>query len=201
MLSLYSDNKEILKSDKVYTKFLLIHLIGGNSSGKSGVTGALIQKYPEIVALGKYKESNTTKGVYTGGLDAMKMTTEERFDLIKKKFASNIPVIIVEGMMTIYYESFFKKYYELQKIKDRDILVVHLKCSLDECIKRVTIRGKKSMDQKRLDHLKLRITTCINLYKKIQENDRYKKIEFDSSDKSNFANIISELSKIVDKYV
>jgi len=180
---------------------VFIHILGGHSTGKSGIVGRIKQKYgAKIMALGKYSRSRTTKGLLTGGMDGIQMTNKERFKYIKRHFLSNKQVLLCEGMMVIYYDSFLSKYYELQKIKHRTVYVILLQTDIETMRKRISKRSKgKEHSEKRERNLRSKASCSESTYNRLEENSTFIKTKFDTSDSKIFDNIVIYISEIIDK--
>lgn len=182
---------------------VFIQLIGGHCSGKSGIVGEIIRIYNnKITALGKYSESKTNDGLLTGGMDGVKMTNIERYALIRREFLSNKKVIICEGMMIIYYSSFISRYYELQEIKNRDVYIILIETDLETVKKRLHVRSVgKEFTKERLIHINSKANSSRSTFDRIVENDKYKKISFNTNKISEINKVVDYIKKIIEKYL
>jgi len=185
------------------TPAVFIQVIGSHGSGKSATVGKIKEKYGnKIKVLGKYSESNTTKGIYTGGMDAISGTNTKRFEIIKNAFLSNKKVVICEGFMVLYYSSFLSKYYELQEIRNRDVYIIYLTADIDVLVKRIEKRSKgKKTTEKRYNKVKSIMKTSESGYNKLTQNDRFKLTKFDVSKIEFYKDVIDYISNIIERYL
>ncbi|KKN00224.1 hypothetical protein LCGC14_1139960 [marine sediment metagenome] len=179
---------------------VFINILGGNATGKSGIVGRIKQKYDnKVIALGKYSRSKTSIGLLTGGMDMYGSTQIQRFSYIKRHFLSNKQVLLCEGFIVVFYESFLSKYYELQKIKHRTVYAILLHADLDVLQKRLFKRSKgKEFTTKRLKNLNSKASSANASYNKLIETDTYKKTKFDTSDPKIFDEVVNYISEIID---
>lgn len=198
--------EEVIEIDNTIPS-VLIHLIGGHCTGKSGIVGEIIKiynniSYNQITALGKYSESKTNDGLLTGGMDGVKMTNIERYKLIKKEFLSNKKVIICEGMMIIYYSSFISRYYELQEIKNRDVYIILLETELEIIKKRLHVRSVgKEFTKERLTHINSKANSSKSTFERIIENNKYKKISFTTNNINEIKKVVDYIKEIIERYL
>ena len=176
---------------------VVLHIMGGHASGKSTLAGKFIN-LPDTVVLGKYSKSKTFDGM-TGGMDMLKATQEERFNLIKKEWLGDKKNVILEGMMCIYNKSFFSRYKELQAIKKRKVYAILLESKTDKVIERISKRSKgKVFDEKRSRHINSKARGARKNYNKLNPME-YEKLEFDTTDENNFLAIEKRLLEILQK--
>ena len=130
----------------------MIYLIGANATGKSSMTGWILNNFKNSQAVGIYKKRQI-QGTYTGGADALKITNQKRRDMLQNIWMSDKDIVIMEGMIIIsklnidYFLQLQKKFY-------RKIIVIHLFCSLDTLQKRIYERSKgKVQSEKRTKNL------------------------------------------------
>lgn len=192
-------------SDKVEDdnrKKLFIQILGGHASGKSGLVSGLIKEFGNSInPIGPYNPSKTTNGILTGGMDCMKLKALERFELIKDSFLSNKPVVICEGMMLIYFDSFVSQYKKLMENKNRDVYIVLLNCEFEEILKRVEFRSKgKKLDDPRRERLLGKHKTSISTYNKALEMGCYNYLTLDTSN-NNFKEPLEILKKLIKEYI
>ena len=194
--------EEVIEIDNTIPS-VLIQILGGHCTGKSGIVGEIKKYYNDkIVVLGKYAESNTNKGLLTGGMDGISITNKERYNIIKKEFLSNKKVIICEGMMIIYYSSFINKYYELQEIKNRDVYIILLETDLEVIKNRLHVRSKgKEFTEKRFGHILSKAGCSKSTFDKIIENKKYNKLTFKTNKIEDFNIIINKIKEIIERYL
>src|SRR3990167_7258593 len=144
---------------------LFIQFIGGHACGKSSVAGWLKKEYPKgiIEVLGTYKKSKTSN-YQTGGLDPLRLTNKERYEMIEASWKTNTPVIVAEGMIISYYKSFLEKYYKLQETHPRKVYIYLLNTSiaLFKRLRETENYRKKSIDTNNdMDEIKTELKAII----------------------------------------
>lgn len=180
---------------------IFIQIFGGHAVGKSSIAGYIKEKYNKnICVLGKYKKSKTSI-FYTGGMDALSYTNEQRFDYIKEEWMKEEnKIILCEGMIISYFESFFKKYYDLQKIKKRKVIALYLFCSKEKMLERIEKRsGGKQLNEKRLNNIVSKARHANILYNKLLPYEDFIKIKSDTTDDEKFEIIKKDLSILIEK--
>jgi len=176
---------------------LFIQFIGGHACGKSSVAGWLKKEYPKgiIEVLGTYKKSKTSN-YQTGGLDPLRLTNKERYEMIEASWKTNTPVIVAEGMIISYYKSFLEKYYKLQETHPRKVYIYLLNTSIMKMVERFKIRSNgKEMSKKRYDNLIGKKQTAIALFKRLRETENYRKKSIDTN--NDMDEIKTELKAII----
>lgn len=141
----------------------LIQAIGSFSSGKSRLVSSIglsygIRFFPEefyhkspdkkCMVVGSYVLRKSDM-VYSGGFDAVTMTSKHRSRVIEDMCNSEYKIVAHEGTLSTIYKKHFDWFDNLPRKK----LIIFLDVSIDELKDRITIRGKKPMSEKRETHL------------------------------------------------
>ena len=101
----------------------MIYLIGANATGKSSMTGWILNNFKNSQAVGIYKKRQI-QGTYTGGADALKITNQKRRDMLQNIWMSDKDIVIMEGMIIIsklnidYFLQLQKKFYRKEYMKE-----------------------------------------------------------------------------------
>jgi len=196
---LIKHEENTLKKPKT-KELLFIQITGGHGSGKSTIVGEIKKRYGNnITTLGKYSESKTNKGHLTGGMDMLTMTTEERFNVIKKAFLSDKKAIIAEGMFISWYKTFLSRYYELQTEKNRKVYIIYLYCEHEELCNRILKRSSgKEITEKRLKNITSKAKTSKNTFDRLVEKENFVKKCFNYTNYDKFNDVINYIEKILD---
>lgn len=117
-----------------------IYLVGANATGKSSMAGWIIDTFKDSQSVGTYKKQEA-QGVYTGGADRLKTTNQERRQMLQKIWMTDKNLVLMQGMMVLSKLN-IDYFMELQKKFHREIIVIHLFCSLDVLQDRVFVRSK-----------------------------------------------------------
>lgn len=181
-------------------KEIFIQIIGGHAVGKSATASWLKNEYKENVCLlGKYKISKTTPNVSTGGLDAEKLTNQQRFELIEKSWFNDSKIVIAEGMIISYWGSFLSKYKKLQEKKERRVLIIHLFSDIEKVKERVYKRSNgKELNTKRLENLIGKLSSAKSSFRKCKLFSSYELMEFDTTEEKSFDIVKEELKKKIE---
>ncbi len=176
-----------------------ITLFGSNSVGKSSTAGWLSKEgLPEhnisCSTAGKYNKRQG-RNYYTGGADSLKekgksMTDEQRQNLIKELWASDVDVVIGEGMMLSGRKELrcYKQYKN--EIKDRQIIVIHLYADLEQLGRRVTQRsGGKEFTKLRRDRINSRLKASRKIIDEFKGDPELNIYEFDVTNKQVYPQI------------
>ena len=103
-----------------------IQIIGGNATGKSTLAYKLTQQYKgDIKTVGKQYYISEKDNCVKGGADPMKVTNEQRRELLKDLWLQDTKIVLMQGMIVIskINMDYFK---QLANQYQRNIIIVHL---------------------------------------------------------------------------
>lgn len=117
-----------------------IYLVGANATGKSSMAGWIIETFENSQSVGTYKKREA-QGVYTGGADPLRATNNERRQMLQKIWMTDKNLVLMQGMIVLSKLN-IDYFIELQEKYHREIIVIHLFCSLNTLQERVFHRSK-----------------------------------------------------------
>ncbi len=182
-------------------KKYLIAIYGTHATGKSNTVAMLQQilgqKY--IWTLGAYKKRDG-RNFYTGGSDTLsKYTSDEKREMVKEMWTSDIPLLMVEGYMTSSGHMYTRWYDKLSKeYPERKLLLIYFFTQLQEMIKRINDRGKRKMDQNRMEKMRRKCEGSKRSLKNAKKEFPHMTIwEYDTTNPKTFNKVISDIIDLV----
>lgn len=185
-------------------KKFFIHLLGTHGSGKTTLSrhigrrlgvdftpGEVAHEDPQRRCLLLGKCSN--RGKYLG-MDGIRATQAERFQLIEDHWNQPHKLIMVDGSMLITWSSFFERYQHLPQ--GRKVWGIWLLAS-DEIIReRLATRGRTVWSEKKARSVRGKRITCDYVFKKALEVPSYRIERTRNHNQEQFHHIVRNIERI-----